>query len=92
MKYLIVLFAVLFAAVKADFTVKTMEDLVKYRTQCVQELKVSADEVEQFKKWNFTETGKAPCYLKCVLTHMSLFDDAKGFNVSSKFSEFLKGC
>lgn len=81
MKFLIALFAVL-AVVSAEFTVKTMEDLLKYRAHCVKEVNVTAEEVEQFKKWNFTEEGTAPCYLKCVFIQMELYDKEKGFMVS----------
>jgi hypothetical protein len=77
----IIIACALFAVASADFVVKKQEDLQKFRGECVKELNITAEEIEEYKKWNFTESGNTPCYLKCVFIKMELFDDEKEFLV-----------
>ncbi len=79
----IIIACALLAVVSADFVVKKQADLEKIRGECVKLHKITPEQVEQYKKWNFTEVGHTPCYIKCVFNKMDLFDDEKGFLVSS---------
>ncbi|CAO1421981.1 unnamed protein product [Diamesa hyperborea] len=77
MKIFIALFA-LVALASAEFQIKTSEDLQKYRGECVQELEIPAETVEEYKKWNFKPEGKTPCYIRCIFTKMEIFNDEVG--------------
>merc|ERR1712232_106051 len=70
-----------FAMTLAEFRIQTGEDLGKYRGECVTQLNIPAEKVDQFKQWKFEE-GDA-CYIECILNKMGLFDEATGFNVDN---------
>jgi hypothetical protein len=55
--------------------------MLKYREECVSELEVPEDLVEQYKKWTYPEDDKTKCYINCVMKKMDLFDDEKGWHV-----------
>ncbi|XP_037960938.1 general odorant-binding protein 99a-like [Teleopsis dalmanni] len=74
---------VLVAVTSAEYVVKTRENLLQYRQECVQELNVPAERVEQFKKWVFPNDVTSQCYLKCVFVKFGLFDTQNGFNVEN---------
>ncbi|XP_075149050.1 general odorant-binding protein 99a-like [Haematobia irritans] len=65
----------------AEYVVKTRENLLQYRNECVSELKVPENLVEQYKKWQYPEDDVTKCYLKCVFVKFGLFDESSGFNV-----------
>ncbi len=69
-------------AVATAYVIKRHANLEKIREECVEELNITTEEVIHYMNWNFTEAGKTPCYMKCVLIKMELFDDEKGFLVS----------
>lgn len=60
--------------------VKTRENLLQYRQECVAELSVPDAQVEQYKKWQFPNDALTQCYLKCVFIKFGLFDTKAGFN------------
>ena len=63
--------------------VKTRDDLLQYRNECVAELGIPSSKVEEFKKWQFNDDTVTHCYLKCVFVKMGLFDVASGFNIEN---------
>lgn len=65
----------------ADYVVKTEEDLLKARTQCVSEVGVSAEDIEKYKRREFPDEEKTRCYLKCMFEKFGLFDEEHGFDV-----------
>uniref|UniRef100_A0A0A1X8A3 General odorant-binding protein 99a n=1 Tax=Zeugodacus cucurbitae TaxID=28588 RepID=A0A0A1X8A3_ZEUCU len=90
MKFFSALLSLIFAVVLAsahdhsghsDYVVKTNEDLLRYRDECVSQLSIPADLVEKYKQWSFPDDEKTHCYLKCILEKFELFDAAKGFDV-----------
>ncbi|XP_013097467.2 general odorant-binding protein 99a-like [Stomoxys calcitrans] len=73
----------LFALASAEYVVKTRENLLQFRNECVAELKVSDELVEQYKKWQYPNDDVTKCYLKCVFGKFELFDAENGFNVEN---------
>uniref|UniRef100_A0A1I8PTN3 Odorant binding protein n=1 Tax=Stomoxys calcitrans TaxID=35570 RepID=A0A1I8PTN3_STOCA len=67
----------------AEYVVKTRENLLQFRNECVAELEVPENLVEQYKKWQYPEDPLTKCYLKCVFTKFGLFDAENGFNVKN---------
>ena len=67
--------------VYADFTPQSFADLVKYRGECIETLKITDEAVNDYKKNNYPDEEHVRCYLRCVLTKMNLFNDETGFNV-----------
>ncbi|GAB0088723.1 General odorant-binding protein 99a [Sergentomyia squamirostris] len=77
---LVVCFAIL-GMCMADWRIQTAEDLGKYRTKCVEDLKIEEAAVTEYKKWNFTNDEKTRCYIKCIFNQMELFNDETGYNI-----------
>ena len=71
----------LFAVATAEYIVKTRENLLQFREQCVSELGIDAEHVEQFKKWQYPNDAITQCYLKCVFIKFGLFSEKEGWNV-----------
>ncbi|ALC46192.1 Obp99a [Drosophila busckii] len=90
MKFFIVI-CVLFGAAYADYVLKTGADLLNYRQECVKELSVPTELVEQYKKWEYPNDEKTQCYLKCVFTRFGLFDNQSGFNVENIHTQLARG-
>lgn len=67
----------------AEYVVKTRENLLQYRNECIDELQISADLVEQYKKWQYPNDAVTQCYLKCVFVKFGLFDTENGFNIEN---------
>lgn len=57
----------------ADFTPSTGADLVKFRDECVTQLEIAPETVEEFKKWTFTN-DKSACYIHCIFDKMDLYE------------------
>lgn len=68
---------------------QTGEDLVKYRGECVSQLNVPAEKVEQYKQWKFEDSDA--CYMECILSKMSLFEPETGFNVDNLVEQLGQG-
>jgi len=65
--------------------------MLSYREECVKELGVSADLVEQYQKWQYPNDAKTQCYLKCVFTKFGLFDVDTGFDVEKIHIQLSRG-
>ncbi|NP_001298165.1 general odorant-binding protein 99b precursor [Stomoxys calcitrans] len=63
-----------------DYTIKTKEDLSRFREDCATKLKVSSELLEKYKNWDYPNEETTRCYLKCVFEHFGFFDETKGFN------------
>lgn len=63
--------------------VKSRDDLLQFRNECVSELEIPENLVEQYKKWQYPNDSVTQCYLKCVFVKFSFFDTASGFNVEN---------
>nr|UZH23337.1 odorant binding protein 99b [Anastrepha ludens] len=91
MKFFIIAFLSLIALVLADhdhdhaghsdYVVKTNEDLVEARKQCVSKLSIPDDLVEKYRKWEYPDDEKSRCFLKCIFEQFGLYDDEKGFDI-----------
>ncbi|KAL5285381.1 Obp99a.2 family protein [Megaselia abdita] len=78
------LFVVVFACValaSAEYTVKTRENLLAYRDECVKSLSIPAETVEKFKKWDFEDTPLVHQYFACVFEKFGFYTKEGGFNV-----------
>ncbi|KAH8359599.1 hypothetical protein KR093_007788, partial [Drosophila rubida] len=82
---------ILYLQVSADYVVKTKDNMLSYREECVKELSVPADLVEQYQKWQYPNDAKTQCYLKCVFTKWGLFDTESGFNVENIHTQLVRG-
>ncbi|XP_036324944.1 general odorant-binding protein 99a-like, partial [Rhagoletis pomonella] len=69
--------------VSAEYVIKTEENLRQYRQECVAELQVPDEHVQQFRNRQFPNDSITQCYLKCIFNKFQLFDDETGFNVES---------
>nr|QKN21114.1 odorant-binding protein [Bactrocera correcta] len=87
---MVVVFAVADHADHTDYVVKTKEDLIRYRDECVSKLSIPSDLVDKYKEWSFPDDEKTHCYLKCILEKFELFDAAKGFD-AHKIHHQLQG-
>lgn len=65
----------------AEYVVKNEENLLQFRRECVNELKVPEEHIQQFGKWQFPNDSVTQCYLKCVFEKFGFFDALTGFNV-----------
>lgn len=65
--------------------------MLSYREECVKELKVPAELVEQYQKWVYPNDAQTQCYLKCVFTKFGLFDIQSGFNVENVHTQLSRG-
>ncbi|XP_075144695.1 general odorant-binding protein 99a-like [Haematobia irritans] len=73
----------LFTLASAEYVVKTRENLLQFRNECVEELKVPAEHVEQYKKWQYPNDEITQCYMKCVFVKFGLFSPETGFDVEN---------
>ncbi|KAI8123237.1 Pickpocket protein 19 [Lucilia cuprina] len=73
----------------AEYVVKTRENLLQYRNECVTELQIPEAQVEQYKKWQYPNDATTQCYLKCVFSKFGLFDTTSGFNVENIHQQLL---
>lgn len=72
----------LFLKIKADFTVQTKKDFLKYADECATELNVSPVQLAQYKA-NTADSDEDPasfCHSHCVMKKMDMFDDEIGLN------------
>lgn len=76
--------------VSAEFKIRTGDDLHSYRDACKTELSIPDEEIEQFKKWQFTSDHSA-CYINCVFRQMELYDNTNGFNVDNLETQLGQG-
>jgi hypothetical protein len=58
-----------------------MDDLALARRECVAELGIPTDIVQEYKNKVFKPEGKTPCYIRCVFTRLGIFDEKSGFNL-----------
>ncbi|XP_061390912.1 general odorant-binding protein 99a-like [Musca vetustissima] len=72
-----------FAVTSADYVVKTRENLLQFRNECIAELEIPENLVEQYKQWQYPNDSVTQCYLKCVFVKFGLFDTTQGFNVEN---------
>ena len=72
----------------ADFKVTSGDELHAFRDTCKTELSLSDENIEQFKKWEFTAPESA-CYINCMFRHMHLYDNDSGFLVTSNSNLIL---
>lgn len=63
-----------------DYTIKTKEDLSRYREECGTKLKVPAELMEKYKAWDYPNDELTRCYMKCVFEKFGFFDETHGFN------------
>ncbi|XP_005186856.1 general odorant-binding protein 99b [Musca domestica] len=63
-----------------DYTVKTKEDLARFRDECGKQLDVPADKMEKYKAWEYPNDEITRCYMKCVFEKFGFFDETHGFN------------
>uniref|UniRef100_A0A0K8UV06 General odorant-binding protein 99a n=1 Tax=Bactrocera latifrons TaxID=174628 RepID=A0A0K8UV06_BACLA len=77
----VIALCLLLAVTSAEYVVKNEENLQQFRRECATELKVPAEHIEQFRKWQFPNDSVTQCYLKCVFEKFGLFDAETGFNV-----------
>ncbi|XP_055849977.1 general odorant-binding protein 99a [Episyrphus balteatus] len=90
MKFFIAI--VLLAALSsAEYTIKKREDLMKYRSECVEKLSVPTELLEKYKKWDFPDDATTHCYMKCILEKFELFDEEKGFSVENIHNQMVGG-
>ncbi|KAM8707131.1 hypothetical protein ACLKA7_011261 [Drosophila subpalustris] len=80
-----------FTLASAEYVVKTKDNMLSYREECVKELGLSADLVEQYQKWQYPNDAKTHCYLKCVFTKFGLFNNDTGFDVESIHAQLTRG-
>jgi hypothetical protein len=64
--------------------------LNNYREVCKTELSIPDDEVEQYKKWQFTGEHSA-CYINCVFRNMELYDNTNGFSLDNLETQLGQG-
>ncbi|EDW39099.1 GL13898 [Drosophila persimilis] len=82
MKVLVAI-CVLISLASAEYVLKNRDNMLAYRDECVKELGVPADLVEQYTKWQYPNDAKTQCYIKCVFTKWGLFDVQTGFSVEN---------
>ncbi|CRK91656.1 CLUMA_CG005306, isoform A, partial [Clunio marinus] len=80
----------LFAVAYADFKIATGDDLNRYRDLCKTELTIPDEDIEKFKKWDFT-SERSPCYINCVFRHMHLYDNETGFQIDNLVKQLGQG-
>lgn len=66
----------------AEYVVKTRENFLQFRNDCITELRIPETLVEQYRKWHYPNDDITKCYLKCVFTKFGLFDTS-GFNLEN---------
>uniref|UniRef100_A0A1I8Q498 Odorant binding protein n=1 Tax=Stomoxys calcitrans TaxID=35570 RepID=A0A1I8Q498_STOCA len=71
----------LFVVHSYAYVVKSRDNLLQFRNECVAELQVPENLVEHYKKWEYPNDSVTQCYLKCVFNKFGLFDTTTGFNV-----------
>ncbi|KAL5284374.1 Obp99a.2 family protein [Megaselia abdita] len=81
MKLFIAVFACL-ALASAEYTVKTKDDLIAYRDECVKALDIPAESVEKFKKLEFEDTPLVHKYASCMFEKFGFYTKEDGFNVN----------
>lgn len=69
--------------------VKTRENLLQYRNECVAELEVPESLVEQYKNWQYPNDAVTQCYMKCVFVKFGLFNPTSGFNVEDVHQQLI---
>nr|AWY62810.1 odorant binding protein [Liriomyza trifolii] len=72
-----------------EYVVKSYEDLLQYRKECVADLKVPEANIELYKKLEFPNDQITQCYLKCIFTKFGLFDTKTGFDVESVHKQLV---
>ncbi|XP_075144694.1 general odorant-binding protein 99a-like [Haematobia irritans] len=65
------------------YVVRSRDDLLQFRKECVAELEIPENLVEQYKKWEYPNDSVTQCYMKCVFSKFGLFDSESGFNVEN---------
>lgn len=75
----------------ADYVLKTKDDLMKMRKECIAELKIPETLVAEYQKRVFTPEGVTPCYIRCVFSRLGLFDDSTGFLTDHYLTQLNKG-
>jgi len=82
---------VVYEQASAEYVVKNRENMLSYREECVKDLGIPADLVEQYQKWQYPNDPKTQCYLKCVFTKFGLFDVDTGFVVENVHTQLMRG-
>ncbi|XP_061393272.1 general odorant-binding protein 99a-like [Musca vetustissima] len=82
MKLFVVLCAI-FVLNASAYVVKSRDDLLQFRNECISELEIPENLVEQYKKWQYPNDSVTQCYLKCVFVKFGFFDTTNGFNVEN---------
>ncbi|XP_030564089.1 general odorant-binding protein 99a [Drosophila novamexicana] len=90
MKFLVAA-CMLFSLASAEYVLKNKDNMLSYRAECVKELDVPTELVEQYQKWVYPNDSKTQCYLKCVFTKFGLFDVQSGFNVENIHTQLSRG-
>ncbi|XP_061389508.1 general odorant-binding protein 99a-like [Musca vetustissima] len=81
MKVFVVILCLASASVSNfPYTVKTKEDLARFREECGKQLNVPADKLEKYKSWEYPNDEVTRCYMKCVFEKFGFFDETHGFN------------
>ncbi|BFF91347.1 general odorant-binding protein 99b [Drosophila madeirensis] len=65
----------------STYVVKSHDDLVSYRTACVEKVHAPAELVAKYKKWEYPDDAVTHCYLACVFEKFGFYDEEHGFDV-----------
>ncbi|XP_061395437.1 general odorant-binding protein 99a-like, partial [Musca vetustissima] len=65
------------------YVVKTRDQHLQFRNECIAELQVPENLLEQYKKFDYPNDATTQCYLKCIFVKFGFFDTTSGFNVEN---------
>ncbi|XP_055918813.1 general odorant-binding protein 99a [Eupeodes corollae] len=85
MKYLAIgiLFTIFAFTTAQEYKIKTQADLANIRKQCVELKKITPEQVEKYKKFEFTDDEKTRCYIECIFDKFGLFNAKDGFKIEN---------
>ncbi|KAJ6637453.1 General odorant-binding protein 99a [Pseudolycoriella hygida] len=72
----------------AEWTTKSLPDLLAARTACVTKHNVPDDALEKYKAWTFPEDDLTRAYVTCIFKEFGLFCDHEGFHVDRLVLQF----
>lgn len=75
----------------AEYTVRTAEDLGRFRQKCSSELNIPAEIVEGYKQWKFEDNQQTHDYIFCVFKEFPIYAAGKGIIVDNLVSQLAAG-
>ncbi|KAL5284371.1 Obp99a family protein [Megaselia abdita] len=79
---LLVVFFVAVALASTEYTVKTAEDTLAFKEECMKSLEIPEETAEKLGKSEYEDTPLVHKYLACVFEKFSFYTKEDGFDVS----------